>query len=175
MEEFVRQIENFASLVQWVDNGDGKNGVICYLFRRLLTKKADQIWRMIEEEEEINLNIWKNVKRQFKMCFPAKPKPTMLKDNPKVRSKKKTKANQMPRVIQGVTEKIKTFADRCQEEVGKIMSEVPNPEESQMPRAHSELSRQDKEQIKEHTSMRQLKLWLKQCLSVELEEPSKVY
>jgi hypothetical protein len=33
--------------------------------------------------------------------------------------------------------------------VGKIMSEVPNPEESQMPQAHSELSRQDKEQIKE--------------------------
>ncbi len=29
------------------------------------------------------------------------------------------------------------------------MSEVPNPEESQMPQAHSELSRQDKEQIKE--------------------------
>jgi hypothetical protein len=33
--------------------------------------------------------------------------------------------------------------------VGKIMSEVPNPEESQMPQAHSELSRQDKVQIKE--------------------------
>ncbi len=29
------------------------------------------------------------------------------------------------------------------------MSEVPNPEESQMPQAHSELSRQDKVQIKE--------------------------
>ena len=29
------------------------------------------------------------------------------------------------------------------------MSKVPNPEESQMPQAHSELSRQDKEQIKE--------------------------
>jgi hypothetical protein len=27
--------------------------------------------------------------------------------------------------------------------VGKIMSKVPNPEESQMPQAHSELSRQE--------------------------------
>jgi hypothetical protein len=68
---------------------------------------------MIEEEEEINLNIWKNIKRQFQMCFPAKPKPTMVKNNPKVYSKKKTKANRMPRVIQGVTEEIKTFANRC--------------------------------------------------------------
>ncbi len=74
------------------------------------------------------------------MHFPAKPKPTMAKDNPKVRSNKKTKANQMPRVIQGVTEEIKTFANRCRVEVGKIMSENPNPEESQMPQAHSELS-----------------------------------
>ena len=80
LEEFVRQIKNFADLVQWVDNKDGENGAICYLFRRLLTGKADQIWRMIEEEEEINLNIWKNVKRQFQMRFPAKPKPTMVKE-----------------------------------------------------------------------------------------------
>jgi hypothetical protein len=29
------------------------------------------------------------------------------------------------------------------------MSEVPNPKESQMPQVHAELSRQDKEQIKE--------------------------
>jgi len=83
------------------------------------------------------------------MCFPAKPKPTMVKDNPKAHSKKKTKANRMPKVIQGVTEEIKTFANCCREEVGKILSKVPNPEESQMPQAHSELSRQDKEQIKE--------------------------
>jgi ATP adenylyltransferase/5',5'''-P-1,P-4-tetraphosphate phosphorylase II len=45
LEEFVRQIKNFADLVQWVDNEDGENGAICYLFRRLLTRKADQIWR----------------------------------------------------------------------------------------------------------------------------------
>jgi hypothetical protein len=149
LEEFVRQIENFADLVQWVDNKDGENGAICYLFRRLLTGKADQIWRMIEEEDKINLNIWENVKRQFQMCFPAKTKPAMAKDNPKVCSEKKTKANRMPRVIQGVTEEIKTFADQCRVEVGKIMSEVLNPEENQMPQAHVELSRQDKEQIKE--------------------------
>ena len=140
LEEVVRQIENFADLVQWVDNEDGENGAICYLFRELLTGKADQIWRMIEEEEEINLNIWENVKRQFQMHFPAKTRPTMTKDNPKVRSEKKTKANRMPRVIQGVNEEIKTFANRCRLEVGKIMSEVPNPEESQMPQVHSELS-----------------------------------
>ena len=149
LEELVRQIEYFADMVQWVDNEDGENGAICYLFRERLTGKADQIWRMIEEEEEINLNIWENVKRQFQMHFPAKPRPTMTKDNPKVRSEKKTKANRMPRVVQGANEEIKTFADRCRLEVGKIMSEVPNPEESQMPQVHAELSRQDKEQIKE--------------------------
>ena len=43
LEEVVRQIENFADLVQWVDNKDGENGAICYLFRELLTGKADQI------------------------------------------------------------------------------------------------------------------------------------
>jgi hypothetical protein len=32
---------------------------------------------------------------------------------------------------------------------GKNFEQDPNPEESQMPQAHSELSRQDKEQIKE--------------------------
>ncbi len=92
---------------------DGENGAICYLFRRLLTGKADQIWRMIEEEEEINLNIWENVERQFQMHFPAKTRPTMTKDNPRVRSEKKTKANRMPRVVQGANEEIKTFTDRC--------------------------------------------------------------
>jgi hypothetical protein len=86
LEEFVRQIKNFADLVQWVDNEDGENGAICYLFRRLLT--ADQIWRMIKEEEEINLNIWENIKRQFQMHFPAKTRPTMTKDNPKVQRKR---------------------------------------------------------------------------------------
>jgi hypothetical protein len=52
----------------------------------------------------------------------------------------------MPRVIQGFTEEIKSFADRCREAMGKIMSKVPNPEESQMPQ--SELSPQEKEQVK---------------------------
>ena len=28
LEEFVQQIENFANLVQWVDNKDGENGAI---------------------------------------------------------------------------------------------------------------------------------------------------
>jgi hypothetical protein len=34
LEEFVRQIENFADLVQWVDNEDGENGAICYLLEK---------------------------------------------------------------------------------------------------------------------------------------------
>jgi hypothetical protein len=65
LEEFVRQIENYADLVQWTDNEDSENEETCYLFRRLLTGKEDQIWRMIEEEEEIKLNIWKNVSTAF--------------------------------------------------------------------------------------------------------------
>jgi hypothetical protein len=60
----------------------------------------------------------------------------------------KTKASQMPRVILGGTKGIISFTDRCQDEVGRIMKKVPSPEESQMPAAHSELSEQDKEQIK---------------------------
>ena len=43
LEGFVRQIENFADLVQLVDNKNGENGAICYPFRRLLTGKADHI------------------------------------------------------------------------------------------------------------------------------------
>jgi hypothetical protein len=96
LEEFARQIKNFAGLVQWVDNGESENGAICYLFRRLLTGKADQIWRMIKEEEEINFNTWKNVKRQFQQHFPANHKPMMFNENPKVHSKKKTKTNECP-------------------------------------------------------------------------------
>jgi hypothetical protein len=42
---------------------------------------------MIEQEEKINLNVWKNVKSQFQHCFP--------------------------RVVQGVTEGINAFADCC--------------------------------------------------------------
>ena len=43
LEGFVRQIKNFADLVQLVDNEDGENGAVCYPFRRLLTGKADHI------------------------------------------------------------------------------------------------------------------------------------
>jgi hypothetical protein len=82
LEEVVRQIENFTDLVRWTDNEGGENEEICYLFRRLLTGKADKIWRMIEEEEEINLNIWKNVKSQFQQHFPAKLRTTIVKENP---------------------------------------------------------------------------------------------
>jgi hypothetical protein len=39
LEEFGRQIENFADLVQWVDNEDGENGAICYLFEDCLPEK----------------------------------------------------------------------------------------------------------------------------------------
>jgi hypothetical protein len=59
--------------------------------------------------------------------------------------------------------------------VGKILSKVPNPEESQMPQAHSELSLQDKEQIKEAHLNEATETLAKQGLSVELEELSKVY
>jgi hypothetical protein len=45
LEEFVRQIEDFADLVQWTHNVDGENEEICYLFQKVLTGKADQIWR----------------------------------------------------------------------------------------------------------------------------------
>ncbi len=71
LEEVVRQIENFADLVQWVDNEDGENGAICYLFRELLIGKADQIWRMIEEEEEIS-TFGKTLKGSFKCISQPK-------------------------------------------------------------------------------------------------------
>jgi hypothetical protein len=45
LEEFVRQSENFADLAQWTHNVDGENEEICYLFQKVLTGKADQIWR----------------------------------------------------------------------------------------------------------------------------------
>jgi hypothetical protein len=87
LEEFVRQIENFADLVQLTVNEDSENEEICYLFKRLLTGKADQIWRMIKEEEEINLNIWKNVKSQFQQHFPAKYRTTIVKEKSRVHLK----------------------------------------------------------------------------------------
>jgi hypothetical protein len=60
----------------------------------------------------------------------------------------KKKASQMPRVIQGITERINSYTDCCRDEVGSIMQQVLSPEESQMPAAHSDISTQDKEQIK---------------------------
>ena len=41
LEGFVRQMENFTNLVQWMDNEDGENEEICYLFKRLLAGNAD--------------------------------------------------------------------------------------------------------------------------------------
>jgi hypothetical protein len=69
--------------------------------KKFVTSSKDCLQEMqikFEEEEEVNLNIWKNIKRQFQQHFPAKHKPTMVKENPKVDLKKKTKANQIPRV-----------------------------------------------------------------------------
>jgi hypothetical protein len=59
----------------------------------LLLGKADQIWRLIEEEE-INLNIWKNVNSQFQQHFPTKMKTPNFKEIQKVHPK--IKATQMP-------------------------------------------------------------------------------
>ena len=72
-----------------------KTEKICFLFRRLLEEKADRIWRLIKEEEEINLNIWKNVKSQFQQHFPTRMKTLIVKEIQNVYPK--TKATQMPR------------------------------------------------------------------------------
>jgi hypothetical protein len=70
LEEFVQQIEDFAELVQWRTRyEDGENEEICLLFRNKLEGLADQIWRFLKEEE-INLNIWENVKSQFQEYYP---------------------------------------------------------------------------------------------------------
>jgi hypothetical protein len=46
-------LEEFVLL----DDEDGENEDICFLFRRFIEGKADRIFRLIKEEEEINLNI----------------------------------------------------------------------------------------------------------------------
>jgi hypothetical protein len=43
----------------------GENEEICFLFRRLLKGKANQHWRLMEEEDKFNLKIWENVKSWF--------------------------------------------------------------------------------------------------------------
>jgi hypothetical protein len=147
LEEFVWQIKDFPELVQWwTKDKDGENEDICLLFRRSLEGKADKIWRLLKEEEETSLNIWRSVKNQFKQYFPPKIKTRNAKKVQKIHPK--TKASQMPKVIQGATEGKNSFAKCCWDEVGRIMKKIPTPEESQMPAAHSELSEQDKEQIK---------------------------
>ncbi len=88
-----------------------KTEKICFLFRRLLEEKADRIWRLIKEEEEINLNIWKNFISQFQQHFPTRMKTLIVKEIQNVYPK--TKATQMPRVIQGISDGINTFADCC--------------------------------------------------------------
>jgi hypothetical protein len=65
LEEFVRQIENFANLVNRTNDEEGENGEICFLFRRLLEGQADQFWRLIEEEEKNQSKHCENVKSQF--------------------------------------------------------------------------------------------------------------
>jgi hypothetical protein len=44
---------------------------------------------LIEEEEEINLNIWKNVKSQFQHHFPTKMKTPIVEEMQKVHPKTK--------------------------------------------------------------------------------------
>jgi hypothetical protein len=65
LEEFVRQIDNFADIVRWTNYEGGENEEICFLFRRLLKGKANQHWRLMEEEDKFNLKIWENVKSWF--------------------------------------------------------------------------------------------------------------
>ena len=62
LEDYTRQIETFTNFFGWIDDNQGENEDICLLFRKQLEGKADQL---IEEEEKINLNIWKNIKSQF--------------------------------------------------------------------------------------------------------------
>jgi hypothetical protein len=86
------QIEDFTELVQrWTNEEDenGENEDICLLFMRLLEGKADQFWRSLQEEEEINLNIWRNVKSQFQQYFPTKMKTPIPKKVQKVHPKTK--------------------------------------------------------------------------------------
>jgi hypothetical protein len=65
------------------------------------------------EEEEINLNIWENVKSQFQKHFPTIMKTPTIKEIQKVHPRTmvhpKTKTNQMTRVTEGIT----SFADHC--------------------------------------------------------------
>ena len=70
-EEFVRQIETYTDSVRWIDDHkQGENEDICLLFRRKFEGQAEQMWRLMEEENLINLYIWKNVKNQFQSQFP---------------------------------------------------------------------------------------------------------
>jgi hypothetical protein len=65
-EEFVRRIEAYADFVGWTNDEQGENEEICFLFRTKFDgKKADGIWRFTEEEDKININIWKDVKNQI--------------------------------------------------------------------------------------------------------------
>jgi hypothetical protein len=56
-----------------------------------------------EEEEEINLNIWENVKSQFQQIFPTKTMTPTVKEVRPVNQK--PKVHKIPRKTQGVTEK----------------------------------------------------------------------
>jgi hypothetical protein len=73
-------VEDFAELVQWRTRyEDGENEEICLLFRNKLEGLADQIWRFLKEDE-INLNIWENVKSQFQQQFPMTVKTVPAKE-----------------------------------------------------------------------------------------------
>jgi hypothetical protein len=70
LDEFVRQIETYADSMGWIEDDQGENEDICLLFRRKFEGQAEQMWRLMEEENLINLYIWKNVKNQFQSQFP---------------------------------------------------------------------------------------------------------
>jgi|LakMenEpi03Aug12_release.lakeMendotaPanAssembly.Ray.scaffolds.fasta_scaffold1318103_2 hypothetical protein len=48
---------------------------------------------MIEDEEEINLNIWNNIKSLFQKYFPTKNKTLITKENRKIHLETKGNPN----------------------------------------------------------------------------------
>jgi hypothetical protein len=69
LDEFVRQIETYADSVGWIDDEKGENEDICLLSRRNLEGQAEQMWRLMDEKNLINLYLWKDVKRKFQEKF----------------------------------------------------------------------------------------------------------
>jgi len=70
----------------------------------------------------------------------------LIREMKKVNQKRR--AIRLPKVIQGITEDAKLFANRCQEEVEKMMKEVLNNNDEVMPMANLKLSNENQVQLK---------------------------